>query len=100
MTDHPNQFVTKLWIVPAVGMLLPLIVLLTFENAFPSEDLLLSLFITFGIGFVVLLVLAILKSAGVINLKHRGIRLALWLAFIDGVGGVLLSLVVVGYSFH
>lgn len=97
---HIEEFVTKLWVVPAVGMLLPLIVLLTVENAFPSEDLLGALFITFGIGFVVLLLIAILKSRGVIDPKQRSIRVALWLAFIDGVAGFFFSLVTVGNMVH
>lgn len=91
--DHSlNKLVRRLWVVPALGILLPPIVfLLTFDQPLASEDLLLSFFVTTTIGFVVLLILSVLKRNAAVNLKRRSIRLALWLAFADGVGGILFS---------
>jgi hypothetical protein len=100
--DHSfNRLVRRLWVVPALGILLPpLVFLLTFDQPLASDDVLLSLFVTTTIGFVVLLILLVLKRKDAIDLKQRSIRLALWLAFADGIGGILFSMLLAASSVH
>lgn len=91
--DHSlNRWVRRLWVMPTFGILLPpLVFIMTFDQPLASDSLLLSLFITTATGFVVLLILSVLKSSAAVDLERRSIRLAVWLAFADGVGGILFS---------
>lgn len=90
--DHPNKLLGKLWVVSAFGLLLPpLVFVSTFDQPNASDSLLLSLFISTAIGFVVLLILSILKRNASVDLNQRKIRIALWLALVDGIGGILFS---------
>lgn len=95
-SDSREWYVEKLWIVPALALLLPpLAFVLTFSRLIPL-GVFLPLLITLAVGMVTLLAKFILMMNGGANVKERNTRLAIFLALGDvaegGIFAVLLFL--------
>lgn len=84
-SDSREWYVEKLWIVPALALLLPLVAYVLMLSQLVSASIVLSLLITLVVGIVVLLIVLVLRINGV---KEQSIRLATWLAVADIMAGI------------
>jgi polyferredoxin len=90
-SDSREWYVEKLWIVPALALLLPpLAFVLTFSRLIPL-GVFLPLLITLAVGIVTLLAMFILMMNGGANLKERNTRLAIFLALGDVAEGGIFA---------
>lgn len=78
-----NWFVEKLWVLPALALLLPLVAYVLMFSKLVSASLVLSLLLTVVVGIVVLLTVLVLRITGVADLKEGRPRLAMFLALAD-----------------
>jgi len=91
--DHPsNNLENKLWIVPAIALLLPLLMLVLEIVELIKLGFVYSLLVTMAIDMLFLIVMFTLMLAGEIRLKERGTLLAFLLVIVGIVAGVYVVL--------